>query len=72
MLQYLNAGELEPLAVTHDPLPARITAQRASFSWGEQQPALNNLQFTVEEGSLVAVVGRVGSGKAPITDINLV
>ena len=57
--------------MTHDPLPARITAQRASFSWGEHQPALTNLQFTVEEGSLVAVVGRVGSGKAALTDINI-
>ena len=37
-----------------------------SFSWGEATPVLSSLNFSIKKGELVAVVGRVGSGKSSL------
>lgn len=37
--------------------------ENASFSWGDKEPILFNINMKVEKGQLVAVVGSVGSGK---------
>ncbi|XP_065580663.1 multidrug resistance-associated protein 1-like isoform X3 [Artemia franciscana] len=68
MNKFMNAEELNPDAVTHDPNEQNpIVVKDGSFSWGvDEKPVLKNISFEVEEGSLVAVVGMVGSGKSSL------
>lgn len=42
-----------------------IQVENASFSWNET-PLLRNVSFLIPRGSLVAVVGSVGSGKSSL------
>lgn len=38
-----------------------------TFSWGlHQKPTLSNINFSVRQGSIVAVVGAVGAGKSSL------
>uniref|UniRef100_A0A1I8B942 Multidrug resistance-associated protein n=1 Tax=Meloidogyne hapla TaxID=6305 RepID=A0A1I8B942_MELHA len=44
-----------------------ISLRNASFSWSEEEPVLlKNLNIEIKRGSLVAVVGRIGSGKSSL------
>ncbi|XP_013389987.1 multidrug resistance-associated protein 1 [Lingula anatina] len=43
-----------------------ISLENASFAWEEGTPTLKNLNFQLEQGELVAVVGQVGSGKSSL------
>lgn len=44
-----------------------ITFDRFSFAWpGQQEPILKDLSFTVKQGMMLGVVGRVGSGKTAL------
>uniref|UniRef100_A0A8C0BVV2 Multidrug resistance-associated protein 1 n=1 Tax=Buteo japonicus TaxID=224669 RepID=A0A8C0BVV2_9AVES len=44
-----------------------IVVKNATFSWSRNDPpSLNSINFTVPEGSLVAVVGQVGCGKSSL------
>uniref|UniRef100_A0A8D2LSH2 Multidrug resistance-associated protein 1 n=1 Tax=Varanus komodoensis TaxID=61221 RepID=A0A8D2LSH2_VARKO len=44
-----------------------ITVRNATFSWSrEDPPCLDNIEFTIPERCLVAVVGQVGCGKSSL------
>ncbi|KAJ8896863.1 hypothetical protein PR048_002209 [Dryococelus australis] len=44
-----------------------VVVENGSFSWGkEESPVLKNINLSVNHGSLVAVVGTVGSGKSSL------
>lgn len=44
-----------------------VVIKDGTFSWTkDEEPTLSNLNFHVKEGSLVAVVGQVGSGKSSL------
>ena len=45
-----------------------IRLKGATFAWGakELNPTLNDVNFTAKRGQLVAIVGRVGSGKSSL------
>lgn len=47
-----------------------VVVEGGTFAWGEGEedgkPVLKNINFSVPEGSLVAVVGSVGSGKSSL------
>ena len=45
-----------------------IVVRNASFTWGGKLSPnlLKNLDFTVPEGSLIAIVGKVGEGKSSL------
>ena len=66
--KFLNSEELDPNNTTSDEMGPSIIAKNAYFTWGERTdvPVLKNLNFSVKKGSLVAVVGRVGSGKSSL------
>merc|ERR1712218_407053 len=67
--KFMNSEELDPNNVTHDKeFQAPIVARNASFTWDteSERPALHNLTTRVEDGSLTAVVGAVGSGKSSL------
>ncbi|UYV71578.1 ABCC2 [Cordylochernes scorpioides] len=69
---FLNCEELQPEAIGHSPLSERvgtgdaITISRATFSWGNDFPVLKKINLNVPNGSLVAVIGQVGSGKSSL------
>ncbi|KAJ8721588.1 hypothetical protein PYW07_002363 [Mythimna separata] len=67
--KFLNCDELDITSVEHDPKdPNPIVIENGHFTWGEQdsEPVLKNLNLHVPRGSLVAVVGAVGSGKSSL------
>lgn len=45
-----------------------VKMEGASFRWSEQDPdcTLKDISFKVKQGSLVAIVGAVGSGKSSL------
>ena len=66
--KFLNLEELDPDNTTNDEMDKEVIAKNAYFTWGEKSdpPNLKNLNFSIKKGSLVAVVGRVGSGKSSL------
>ncbi len=57
-----------PSATTTDtylPTPKSITFQNVSFSYNDHN-ILENLNFTIEKGDKIAIVGPIGSGKSTI------
>lgn len=66
--KYLLYDEIDPSCVGKNPKASdQITVENATLSWGlEEEPVLRNLSFSIVPGSLVAVVGQVGSGKSSL------
>ena len=66
--KFMNSEELDPLNVTHDnDFNHPVYAEHADFTWeNEADPSLKDITLRIDEGSLVAVVGQVGSGKSSI------
>ena len=67
--KYLSADELEEKQCEGaDDREYPVQMEDASFRWSDQEPdaTLKQLSFKVKKNSLVAVVGRVGSGKSSL------
>ncbi|KAL0104455.1 hypothetical protein PUN28_017289 [Cardiocondyla obscurior] len=68
--KFMNMEELDPNNVQHDPSdPHALVIENGNFSWDSEEverPILRNINFHVEQGQLVAVVGTVGSGKSSL------
>jgi ATP-binding cassette subfamily B protein len=58
--------ETEPDTVT-PPLNRDIVFDHVSFSYGEQQPVLTDLSFTIKSGQTFGILGTTGSGKSTVT-----
>lgn len=43
---------------------APLAIENGTFSWGDEDPVLKNINLEVKKGNLVAVVGSVGAGKS--------
>ncbi|NXA88006.1 MRP1 protein, partial [Melanocharis versteri] len=67
---FLSHEELDPDSIVRGPVKEAegcIVVKNATFSWAKTDPPLlNSINFTVPEGSLVAVVGQVGCGKSSL------
>ncbi|XP_010717772.1 multidrug resistance-associated protein 1 isoform X1 [Meleagris gallopavo] len=67
---FLSHEELDPDSIIRGPITnaeGSIVVKNATFSWSKTDPpALNSINFTVPEGSLIAVVGQVGCGKSSL------
>ncbi|XP_062606443.1 multidrug resistance-associated protein 1-like [Saccostrea cucullata] len=67
---FLNNPDLDTECVTHSRMgDDAITINQGSFMWDPEVGecfSLKNIDLTIEEGSLVAIVGQVGSGKSSI------
>jgi ABC-type multidrug transport system fused ATPase/permease subunit len=53
-------------------LPAftrEISFNNVSFSYGSNQPAVKNINFTLKKGQTIAIVGESGAGKTTIIDL---
>ncbi|HEY3296185.1 MAG TPA: ABC transporter ATP-binding protein [bacterium] len=46
-----------------------IVFDHATFAYGENAPALTDLDFTIPAGKTVAIVGRTGSGKSTLVSL---
>ncbi|GAB1859186.1 Multidrug resistance-associated protein 1 isoform X7 [Camponotus japonicus] len=68
--KFMNMEELDPNNVQHDQTEAHpLVIENGNFSWDNDQverPILQNINFHVEQGQLVAIVGTVGSGKSSL------
>nr|AHK05642.1 ATP-binding cassette transporter sub-family C member 1 isoform X4 [Tigriopus japonicus] len=63
---FLNAPEIDEDAITNDPdNKVAIHIQDGSFAW-DHDSSLQNINLKVKRGSLVAIVGQVGSGKSSL------
>ena len=60
----------KPDALVLDKLKGQVAFEDVSFSYAENAPALHSINFSVQPGQLVALVGASGSGKSTI--INLI
>ncbi|XP_053936985.1 multidrug resistance-associated protein 1 isoform X3 [Cuculus canorus] len=67
---FLSHEELDPDSIIRGPITEAegcIVVKNATFSWSKNDPpSLNSINFTVPEGSLIAVVGQVGCGKSSL------
>ena len=70
MNKFLNHEELDPNSVKWSKNPAilgeaAILVQHASFGWTKGgDPSLSNINIRVDPGTLVSIVGQVGTGKS--------
>ncbi|XP_056263509.1 multidrug resistance-associated protein 1 isoform X1 [Pseudoliparis swirei] len=66
---FLSHEELQEDSVEHEAVPASLSISMVDgvFSWSRaESPTLKRLNVCIPEGSLVAVVGHVGSGKSSL------
>ncbi len=64
----MNADEIDESAVSHnESVKSPIVVQNATFAWTKgDTPILKNISLQVKKRKLVAIVGRVGSGKSSL------
>jgi ABC-type multidrug transport system fused ATPase/permease subunit len=64
---YLSGGKI------HSPekFEGRIVAENLSFWYEESEPILRDLNFTIEPGQMIALVGQSGSGKTTLASLLL-
>ncbi|XP_043683574.1 multidrug resistance-associated protein 1 isoform X8 [Vespula pensylvanica] len=67
---FMNTEELDPNNVHHDQSELHpLIIENGSFTWdieNSDKPILKNINMSIEQGQLVAVVGSVGSGKSSL------
>ena len=68
---FLNAEELDDDCILHltgDDVTNAIEVTEATLTWEDcdTKPTLRNMSFKIPQGSLVAIVGSVGSGKSSL------
>lgn len=62
--------EIEHLTKEKTPIEGAITFQNVSFKYPDTGiQALNNVNFRLEKGQKMAIIGRTGSGKTTIADL---
>ncbi|CAL4099766.1 unnamed protein product, partial [Meganyctiphanes norvegica] len=70
MNKFMNADELDPNAISKDTTANDpITVENGTFAWGhdkDDKDVLKNININIKNGSLVAVVGKVGTGKSSL------
>ena len=64
---HLLRDEINESDISYEPMAdVAIRASGASFGWDAQKQFLNELNFDVGKGKLVAIVGQVGAGKSTL------
>ncbi len=70
MMEQPSEGPAEPLKLAK--LNGKIEFRNVSFRYpGASEPALNGINFTIEPGERIGILGRIGSGKSTITRLIL-
>ncbi|XP_075279640.1 ATP-binding cassette sub-family C member 2 [Opisthocomus hoazin] len=70
---YLGGEDLETSAIHHNPIPdSAVHFSEATFAWEQDgNAAISDVNLDIAPGSLVAVVGAVGSGKSSLVSAML-
>ena len=59
----------QPINLNHDQIQGKITARNLTYVYPDSKvPALNNLNFTIQAGETIAIVGSIGSGKSTLAN----
>ncbi|XP_058980636.1 multidrug resistance-associated protein 1 isoform X14 [Musca domestica] len=70
--KFMNSEELDPNNVQHDPKkPHPLSIENGTFSWGDGEITLKNINMHVKKNTLCAIVGTVGSGKSSVVQAYL-
>nr|APD26530.1 ATP-binding cassette transporter subfamily C member 1 X7 protein [Brachionus koreanus] len=65
--KFLLKDEIKSEDVSHNDIEnTAVRVENASYSWDKKEISLKNLNFDVNKGELVAIIGRVGSGKSSL------
>lgn len=64
--KFMNAEEIDPENVTHNPSSDALSIDDGTFTWGGETTTLKNINLKVRKGNLTAIVGQVGSGKTSL------
>ncbi|KAM6442960.1 ATP-binding cassette sub-family C member 2 isoform 1-T1 [Liasis olivaceus] len=66
--QYLGSEDLNTSAIWHNPIPGcAVKFHEASFAWEQDSDVtVKDITLEIPHGSLVAIVGSVGSGKSSL------
>ncbi|XP_038678143.1 canalicular multispecific organic anion transporter 1 [Scyliorhinus canicula] len=66
--RFLGGENLDTSAIRQDPsYESAVSFSDATFSWNKNEnPTIKNVTLDIKQGSLVAVVGSVGSGKSSL------
>ncbi|MEC4803636.1 MAG: ABC transporter ATP-binding protein [Jaaginema sp. PMC 1079.18] len=60
----------EAIALSPETIQGKITATNLNYTYpGSEKPALNNVNFAIQPGETVAVVGPIGSGKSTLANV---
>ena len=59
----------KPNAIELDSVKGRVSFEDVSFSYNSRAPVLKNINFSVQSGELVALLGGSGSGKSTIASL---
>jgi ATP-binding cassette subfamily B protein len=63
------AGQLAAAKNQHQPIKGAIQFKDVWFAYTEQQYVLKNVNFTIEPGQTLAIVGHTGSGKTSVISL---
>ena len=71
VLQTVPAVDLEPRGsvADHRPLDGRLEIRGVEFGYDTEDPVLRGIDFALEPGDWVALVGRTGSGKSTMSKL---
>ncbi len=59
----------ELIHLNHDQIQGKITACNLTYIYPDSKiPALNNINFTIQPGETIAIVGSIGSGKSTLAN----
>lgn len=62
-------NSLQAIALPNTGIKGKITAHNLTYTYpGARSPALYDLNFTIEPGSTIAIVGSIGSGKSTLAN----
>jgi len=64
-----SAVQEKPGAIELSSLKGQVSFENVSFSYDSLAPVLKNINFSVQPGELVALVGSLGSGKSTIAHL---
>ncbi|PIC15235.1 hypothetical protein B9Z55_022288 [Caenorhabditis nigoni] len=65
--EFFAADEMDSQSITYEKSESSIEIKNGRFSWSSTEDAtLHNISLNVKRGQLVAIVGRVGSGKSSL------